>query len=229
MITSPAEGRKGRPRFKAGENESKEARVWRTLRIVALSIAAWSLVAWMAALALISQTEPRRADALVVLGGASTYVERTHHAARLFGEGRAPKLLLTNDGLRGGWSQEKQRNPFFVERTAEELQRAGVPAERIEVLPEVASSTYEEAVLLREYAAEHKLRSVLVVTSGYHSRRALWTLRRVLGESPVEVGLSAVAPGQQTPRAATWWLHRRGWQVVAGEYLKLIYYWLRYR
>jgi uncharacterized SAM-binding protein YcdF (DUF218 family) len=63
-----------------------------------------------------------------------------------------------------------------------------------------------------------------VVTSAYHSRRALWTLRRVFEGSGVEVGLVAVEPGEQSPRPGTWWLYPLGWKMVPGEYVKFLYY-----
>ena len=211
------------------KDEEKKSRRWRrTLRIVALAIIAWSLLAWIAARALITRAELSSADALVVLAGSSTYLERTGWAARLYREGRAPLIILTNDGVRGGWSVAEQRNPLFVELAAEELRREGVAAEKIETIPEVASGTYEEAMRLREYSVARKLRSILVVTSAYHSRRALWTLRRVFEGSGIEIGLEAPAPGIQTPTPATWWWHGMGWQIVPGEYAKMIYYWVKY-
>lgn len=193
-----------------------------------LALVAWPLVAWAAARALTVRAEVARADAIVVLSGSSAYVERTRRAAELFRAGVAPKVILTNDNAMSGWSSAQQRNPLFVERATEELRRAGVPGERIEVLPQTVAGTYEEAVLLREYAAARGTRSLLFVTSGYHSRRALWTLRRVFRESGVEVGLAASSPGDQTPTPFTWWWSRRGWRAVGLEYPKLIYYRVRY-
>lgn len=201
----------------------------RWTRFAVLALLAWPVLAWGAAQILIVQEELLHADVILVLAGSSEYVERTRRAAQLFNDGRAAKIILTNDNERGGWSSAQQRNPFFVERASEELRRAGVPPEKIEVLPQPVSSTYEEAALLREYATAHNLRSVLVVTSAYHSRRALWTLRHVFEGSSVELGLDAVAPGQQSPSPATWWLRARGWRTVAIEYPKIIYYWWRYR
>jgi uncharacterized SAM-binding protein YcdF (DUF218 family) len=195
-----------------------------------LLLAVWELLAWGSARALWVDAELSRADVLVVLSGSTSYVERARWAAQLFHAGGAPRVVLTNDDRRGGWSNAEQRNPYFVERAAEELRGAGVPAERIEVLPQTVAGTHDEAVLLREYAEARGARSLIVVTSAYHSRRALWTLRRVFRGSGIEVGLSAVPPGgSQTPTPATWWLSARGWQMVAGEYLKFIYYWLHYR
>jgi uncharacterized SAM-binding protein YcdF (DUF218 family) len=201
----------------------------RLLRLLAVSLVVWFLLAWVAAEALVVRADLPRADALLVLSGSSNYVERARWAARLYREGRAPLILLTDDGEQGGWSTLEQRNPFFVERAAEELNREGVPADKIEVLPGVVSSTYEEAATLRAYAASHGLRSVLVVTSAYHSRRALWTLRRVLEGSNVAVGVDAPPAGvAESPAPATWWTRPRGWQMVACEYPKIVYYHLRY-
>lgn len=212
----------------AVHSRRRTGRAWRWARIAGLSLVIWSVLAWVAAEALIVGSEMERADALVVLAGSSTYVERTHRAAQLFREGRAPLIILTNDNVKGGWSHAEQRNPFFVELAAAELGRAGVPAEKIEVVPGVVSSTYEEANRLREYASANKLRSILIVTSAYQSRRALWTLRRVFRGSGVEIGLDAVAPGEQAPGTATWWWYPLGWKMVGGEYVKMVYYWLHY-
>jgi uncharacterized SAM-binding protein YcdF (DUF218 family) len=200
----------------------------RVLVACAVALLLWSLLAWVAARALIAHAELAHADALVVLAGSSAYVERTRLAAQLYAEGRASVVLLTNDNERGGWSSAEQRNPFFVERAVGELTAAGVPREHIVVLPQPVTSTYDEARALRDYAAAHDLRALLVVTSAYHSRRALWTLRRVFAGSNIEVGLMPVAPGAQTPLPSRWWLSGCGWRVVAVEYVKLFYYRIHY-
>jgi uncharacterized SAM-binding protein YcdF (DUF218 family) len=209
--------------------KTRGRRVRRLAALALLALAVWSVLAWAAARALIVSAELEHADALVVLSGSGVYVERTERAAQLLKEGRASKIILTNDTMIGPWSQEEQRNPTFTERATAELKRAGVPPEQIEVLPGPVTSTYEEAVLLRQYAASRGLRSMLVVTSGYHSRRALWTLRRVFQGSGIEIGLDPVAPGHQLPEPALWWLKPLGWRMVALEYLKIIYYFFHYR
>ena len=200
------------------------ARVWR-LAVAALVL--WPFVAWGAARSLVVRAEVGRADALVVLSGSAAYRERVAEAARLYAEGRAPLVLLSDDGVLGGWSEAEQRNPRFVELAATELQRGGVPAESIRVLDGLPTNTHDEAEAVRAYAAERGLRSLLVVTSTYHSRRALWTWRRVFRESGMEVGLEP-AEGARTPGAWSWWLSIAGWRQVAGEYVKMVYYVARY-
>jgi len=148
-------------------------------------------------------------------------------AAQLYAAGRSKKILLTNDNQQGGWLSSEQRNPFFYERARWELQRGGVPESNIEVIGSPIDSTENEAIALRKYAEANEVRSVLIVTSPYHSRRALRTFRRVLANSGMTVGLE-VANGGQIPKPATWWLSLRGWQLVPTEYVKMAYYWLFY-
>lgn len=213
-----------------GESGRKTKRRGRRACLAALVLVAlWPVVAWAAAAALVERAGLARADALVVLSGSSAYVERSRRAAELYREGRAPRVVLTSDGLRGGWSEARQTNPLFVERAREELLRAGVPAESVEVLPGAVANTHDEAVAARAYAGRSGARSLLFVTSAYHTRRALWTLRRAFRGSGVEVGVEAVEPGAQMPPPATWWLSRLGWRAVALEYPKLVYYYWKYR
>lgn len=215
--------------LKSAQSSKAGKRARTILLACALLLTVWVSLAWVAARALIVQDELGHADAIAVLSGSSAYVERTRRAAQLFREGCAPEIILTDDNERGGWSSEQQRNPFFVERASEELRRAGVPAEKIVVLPlPQAAGTYDESLTLRDYATTHDLHALLVVTSTYHSRRALWTLRRVFRGSGVAVGLDPTAAGDASPAPFAWWLDRRGWQTVATEYPKLVYYWLRY-
>jgi uncharacterized SAM-binding protein YcdF (DUF218 family) len=204
----------------------KMGRARRLLFAVLLLSVGWPLLAWATAQALIVRADLPRADAIFVFAGSVD--ERTNWAAHLFEDGRAPILILTNDDVQAGWSHALHRHVYFVERAIDALERGGVPAEKIEVIRQPVHSTYEEAVLLRDYAVAHGLRSILVVTSPYHSRRALWTLRQVFEGSGIEIGINPASPGQQSPQPATWWLYRRGWRMVAGDCLKMPYYWMRY-
>jgi len=198
------------------------------LRVALVVVIVWPFAAWAAARSLVVSEPLERADAAVVLAGASSYRERTREAARVFREGRAGVVVLTNDNLASGWSSAEQRNPLFVERAAEELKRAGVPAGRIEIVWRPVASTYGEALAVREHAAARGHRSLVVVTSGYHTRRALWTFRRAFAGTGVAVGVVPAEPGRETPRAHLWWLTPRGWDWIAGEYAKLVYYRVSY-
>lgn len=221
----------GRARTATGSSlviRKRRVRRWRVLLVAGLCVAIGPGLAWIGARLLIVKSELDTPDAIVVLSGSSTYIERANWAARLYREGRAPVIILTNDGLIGGWDRVAERNPHFYELAAKELERQGVPAEKIQVASGPALGTYEESLVLREYATTHKFKRLLVVTSAYHSRRALWSMRRACEGSGIEIGIDSPPPGWQTPSPSTWWWHRWGWKVVAGEYVKMVYYWTRY-
>ena len=66
-----------------------------------------------------------QADTLVLMAGslrtrASTIVDLYHSEI-------APRILLTNDGILGAWSQREQRNLYQVEWTKEFLVERGIP------------------------------------------------------------------------------------------------------
>ena len=200
----------------------------RIARIFVSCILIWPLVAWGGAKLLITDAPLEKADAIVVLGGSANYRERSREAAKLMLEGRAPRVLITNDNMKGPWSSVDQRNLFFYERSLKVITNAGVPVNNVEVLMQPVSSTQEEAELVRQYAEEHRLNSVLIVTSAYHSRRALWTFSRAFRDTGIRIGLINVKPGDQSPRPATWWLSLRGWRLVPTEYVKMLYYVIKY-
>ena len=181
-------------------------------------------LAWGAARLLIVRTPAAHAEAIVVLSGSATFHERAQHAAQLYKEGRAGKIILTNDNLKSGWSEAEQRNPFYYERAKQELIQFGVPEQNIEVLMDPILGTYHEVCVIKLYCESHNIHSIVVVTSGYHSRRALFTFRKVFSGSETEVGMDPVEAGIDTPSPATWWYKSFGWQVVGQEYGKLLCY-----
>lgn len=204
-------------------------RLLRLNKILLVCILLWPFVAWAGARFLITEAPLDKADAIVILSGSASYQERSSAAVQLFSEGRSQRILITNDNMRGPWSSVEQRNPFFNERALQVVKDGGVPAENVELLMQPVDGTHDEAELIRRYAVEHELHSILIVTSAYHSRRALWTFSRVFQDTGVQVGLAPVRLGADTPPAATWWLTTRGWKWVPVEYVKLIYYVIKYR
>ena len=208
--------------------KTKGQNLRRLARVVVIAIALLPLLAAGAAELLIVRSPLAKADAIVVMSGSGTFRERAQHAAALFNDGRAPRIVLTNDRLQSSWSQEEQRNPYYYERSRDELRRAGVPDDKIAVIMVPIRSTYDEAVALREYSEANHLSSLLVVTSAFHSRRVFWTFRRVFEGSGKLIGIDPAEPRIESPAAATWWLHRLGWEMVPKEYGKILVYWLRY-
>jgi len=170
---------------------------------VALGLALAGLM-W-AHLILTVDSGPVKADVMVLLGGGS--VVRPQHVADLFKAGASPKIIIT--GL-GDWELNEQM-----------LETNGVPSEAI-LLEKKATTTFENAKfclpLLRQLGAKR----VLLVTSWYHSRRAMASFRHFAPElqffsSPATLNDT----GQKLFVAVQ---EERGYTL--REYPKLLGYWL---
>jgi uncharacterized SAM-binding protein YcdF (DUF218 family) len=189
-------------------------------------------IAWLAlrllAVGLIVSRPLPRADSIVVLSGSAAYRERVAHAAMLYRQRVAPRVLITNDALLGGWLESIHRNGYSWEFAVQWLVADGVPASSIALVPPPFCDTYSELRAVREYAEAHHLGSLVLVTSAYHSRRALWTAGRLFQGHAITVGMDPARPGDQTPGPSTWWMSTRGWRWVVGEYLGLARYRWRY-
>jgi uncharacterized SAM-binding protein YcdF (DUF218 family) len=160
-----------------------------------------------------------KADAIVVMAGGNDV--RLPPVAELYREGVAPRVLLTNDGIFASWSQKYQRNLYLVEWAREDLLEMGVPEDAIVLLDHTASGTIHDALNTLAYVRAHpEIRSLLVVTSDYHTRRTLWTFRRVFEGTEIQIGVYPV-PDLST----SWW---RRTSVMYLEFLKYMYYRVRH-
>ena len=153
-----------------------------------------------------------KADAVVVLAGDPDY-ERTLTAARLVLSGEARLLILT-----GG-----QRGPGDgAESLRERALLAGVDPARIRM--ETTSTTTRESVLaLVPILDREGVKSVLLVTSPYHQRRAFWCARRAWPGRLIQN--HPASPAGWTPTG--WWHTAKSRRLVVSEYGKLLYYGLR--
>lgn len=97
----------------------------------------------------------------------------------------------------------------------------------IEILDGEVTGTIWEARNLKKIIDEENWKSVLLVTSAYHTKRSLWIFEEVLGKD-VKIGSISSAMGKEITSPWIWWLSPGGWIDVAGEYVKFMVYWLYY-
>lgn len=212
--------------MKTAVNQRKFSRGFKVTGFFLLLFLLWIFVAPYFAEYLIIEKPLEKADAILVLGGSRTYLERTRKAAELYKNGVATKIYLTDDGEFAGWSRTEKRNPPFVELARNALVSNGIPAENIEILEPQVTGTIYEARILSEKAKNANLNSLLLVTSAYHTRRAFWTFQRIFAEQNqmTRLGITSPPAGEQTPVPDFWWFYPSGWNFVAGEYVKFVIY-----
>ncbi len=162
--------------------------------------------------------DPAPSDAIVLLLGGMDHRPRT--AASLYARGLAPRILLgTSRRVIPGERSE-------AEITVSALRALGVPRSAIVVLPEVVTSTREEAAAVSTYAAAHGVRRITVVTTEFHTARARWIFRKSLRGQGIAIHMAA----SQNPsyNADDWYTTDEGLLAYLNEAFKTIYYRLRY-
>lgn len=171
---------------------------------------------------LIREDARAKGDAMIVLGGAP--VDRGIAAARLFKEGTAPLAVFT-----GGMVPPSLQAAGVLRNeatlTRDVAVQLGLPVDHT-LLLERGSSTWEEGEAVRELARTNAYDTVVVVTTEFHTRRVGRVFRKLLEPAGVTV-LVRAAPSVQY-RAAQWWRTEEGLLMVNNEYVKLLYYAVKY-
>jgi len=146
-----------------------------------------------------------RGDIIVLLGGGAG--ERPARAAELFHSGAASTILISGAGDTDG-------NRLL-------LRKHGVPQEAIQIEPD-SKTTKENALFSIPLLQKLGAKQVIIVTSWYHSRRALHCFRHY-------------APGIQFYSRPSYFAYRRSdWsrdhtaRRIRAEYTKLVWYWFRF-
>ena len=149
-------------------------------------------------------------DAALVMSGDPGY-ERTTTAARLVLRGRARLLILTGGEPGPGDSSASLR--------AWALQ-LGVAEAQIRT-ESVSTGTWSSMRAVKPILHAERIRTVALVTSPYHQRRAFLTAIRVFGRR-VRVLNHPARPSIWSP--CRWWATERSLRIVVSEHLKLAYY-----
>ena len=161
---------------------------------------------------------PVQSDAIVLLLGGQDH--RPIRAAQLFHAGIAPTILL------GTASGDVGRLLRETRMTLEVLAELGVPRTAIQVLPEIVTSTKEEAAAVGLYAKTHRLSRITVVTTSFHTARARWIFRKVLRGKDIDIRMAAMS--NPAFNESDWYRSDEGLVNYFSEAIKVIYYRLRY-
>ena len=95
-----------------------------------------------------------------------------------------------------------------------DLIERGVPKDKIIRFPHDADSTLEEAAALARLCSERHFRSVIVVTSNYHARRARYIFAKVFPPG-IAVSVAGAHDGDFDPDH--WWEKRKSRGVVCAR------------
>lgn len=176
---------------------------------------------WLEAIAkfLIVNDQISKADVIVVLGGGES--ERVHNGVKLYNSGYGKHIIFTGmefklPGLSTTWPQLAKQEAISL----------GIPEDAI-ILEERPTSTYEDAVYIKENMLANGLNSAIVVTSPHHTRRARMVFRKVFkGEKDLSIKVTPVEGGDF--QVKKWWTREDELVGVVNEYCKFFLYLFKY-
>lgn len=164
-----------------------------------------------------------KADAIFVLAG--TQMTRPLEGADLYLEGYAPRLVLSREYLEPAFAIIERRGAPLssqVERSRDVLIKLGVPPAALLLPDKLHGSTAAEAITVRELSQTNRWRTVIVVSSKYHLRRARFAMQRELSEAGVQVLMRGSRYDDATPER--WWTQRSDIRDMLSELPKFAAY-----
>lgn len=152
--------------------------------------------------------ECEKSDAIVVVSGGDT-VARTAEGIALYKEGWADSLVLS------GAAQDKT-GPSNAAAMREQAVAAGVPEPAIYV-DEEAANTQENAANVQTIFKQNGFKDIILVTSGYHQRRASIEFNKMTDG----VTVRNHPLKEDKDWGPFWWLTARGWWLAGSEIAKI--------
>ena len=199
--------------------------LWSLVTIVMLLLAVWVFrfpLLRAAGDLLISSDPIVPADAIYVLGGAS--LDRGTAAAELLDQGIAPKAFCLGELVPQSLIGEGLDIPEG-QLIANVMLRAGADPAKVEVIRK-GTSTWEESEAILVHAIAQGSDTVMIVSTDFHSRRVGMVFRDRFRKEGIKVLVYGAPSSEYDSRR--WWESEQGLMMVNNEYVKLIYYWLKY-
>jgi uncharacterized SAM-binding protein YcdF (DUF218 family) len=155
-----------------------------------------------------SKTNCQTVDAIVAVSGGDTEA-RTNEAISLYKSGWAPKLVFSG-------AAEDKTGPSNAAAMKKIAVVAGVSEADI-YTDEYSANTKQNAENVRMIFADNQIKKVILVTSGYHQKRAsLEFNKRTTGVTIINHPVAS-----DKDWSSMWFLTPRGWILAVSEIFKI--------
>jgi len=185
----------------------------RWVLILGFIVVVTTLLLWGAARSLVINSSAR-SDLIVVLAGGNNNV-RIEEAVRLLEDGYGKQVLLDDNMDRRvfGYTRAELAQDF-VQHLAENL------TGKVHVCEIQGNSTLGETQYVAGCISQFRAKSILLVTSDYHTRRALSIFTRMLPQYDWSIG----AAKDPSKFGKNWWERREWAECTVTEWGRLIWW-----
>lgn len=171
---------------------------------------------------LIDVDEPQKSDAICVLGG-NTY-DRANKAQELYSQGYSKQIICLGANQSTTFKSLGMDMPDAIVEQ-EQLLDLGVSENDIKTVIK-GTSTKEELDVLLTISEEEGYKRIIIVSDLFHTNRVRKTVLKVFENSGVEALLVGCSNSQYDE--SNWWRYEQGLIMVNNEYIKLLYYAIKY-
>jgi uncharacterized SAM-binding protein YcdF (DUF218 family) len=175
---------------------------------------------------LIYQEPLQKADVITILGNWGDTIVRARGCATLYNKGFSKKIFLPIMEKMEGLEEITKLGitiPENKDLVITVLEGLGVPRSAIETSTQEVTSTRDEAQEVRNLIEKKGYKSIILVTSQYHSRRAFLIVRDAVRD---KAQIISVPSTYDSYNPEGWWKREKDWKRVILEYQKLLlYYW----
>lgn len=156
------------------------------------------------------QSNPTKADAIVVVSGGQT-TTRAQKGIELYKQQLADNMIFSGAALDDG--------PSNAEAMREQAIEAGVPVRVIQVDAD-SQNTFQNATNTKKLLEEINAKNIILVTSPYHQRRTSDTFSNVLGK---DYTIQNISSYDNRWSKSQWWNTDFGRNISISELQKLLY------
>ena len=180
------------------------------------------LLRYCASIVVIEDPIPAKRDAILVLAGGGP--ERAWGGADLYNQKLADHVVLTTEQSTYDETELAKRGIELVDgqgNYVRVLRGLGVPDDRVAIVHTPVDDTVSELQSVRELCLDRNWKSLIIVTTNYHTRRARLAARYVFGP---EFQLTVVESRHDGWKTDSWWKTRGDVRTFLIEFEKLVAY-----
>ncbi|MCJ7545412.1 MAG: YdcF family protein [Deltaproteobacteria bacterium] len=196
------------------------------LAIIQLIASHQSILKALGEYLIFQQPAPQQADVIVILANWEDTIIRVRAGADLYKGELAKKIFVPRMQQMRGLEEIKKLGiniPENRDLVITILQGLGVPLDAIVTSAQEVTNTWDEAQEVRNLIEHKGYKSVVLVTSKYHSRRAYLIFKDALKGKATVI---SVPSSYDSSDPESWWKRDDDAKKVFMEYQKLlVYYW----
>ncbi|MCK4777370.1 MAG: YdcF family protein [Actinomycetia bacterium] len=171
----------------------------------------------------------KKADCCVILSLGN---ERLRHGALLYNQKIARNLMI----IPGNYTGAEEMKILGIEMKVIDifgsikkyLISLGVPEKNILLGDKIVESTFLEAGEVKKMCLDNDLKSVLILTSAFHTGRSARIFRKIFSDTDIEVYVTGVPLENEGMSLKKWYTREKELLWVFQESIKSLLYFMKY-